>query len=86
MIIATLTIKSRLPPKGWTEFKSNDILKHFKEPAFSMLSVAGFMFFFGMFLPFNYIVVSARHNGMSNGLANHLVSILNALRYLVSFE
>ncbi|KAG0642823.1 major facilitator superfamily domain-containing protein [Tuber brumale] len=77
MIIANLTLRSRLPPKGWAPFRLSDFLKHFKELGYSMSIAAAFLFFFGMFLPFNYIVVSARRNGMSISLANYLVSILN---------
>ncbi|CUS08116.1 unnamed protein product [Tuber aestivum] len=77
MIIANLTLKSRLPPKGWTPLRLSEFLKHFKELAFSMSVVAAFLFFFGMYLPFNYIVVSAKRNGMSISMANYLVSILN---------
>ena len=79
MIIANLTLKSRLPPKGWTPLKLSDFLKHFKEPKYSVSVIAAFLFFFGMFLPFNFIVVSARRNGMSSSLANYLVSILNGV-------
>ncbi|PWW74953.1 MFS general substrate transporter [Tuber magnatum] len=77
MIVANLTLRSRLPPKGWTPLRLSDFLKHFKEPAYSMSIGAAFLFFFGMYLPFNYIVVSAKKNGMSLSLANYLVSILN---------
>jgi len=79
MIIANLTLKSRLPPKGWAPLKLSDFLKHFKEPKYSVSVIAAFLFFFGMFLPFNFIVVSARRNGMSTSLANYLVSILNGV-------
>jgi predicted MFS family arabinose efflux permease len=81
MILANLTLKSRLPPRGWTPWRLNDFLKHFKEPGFSISVIGGFLFFLGMFLPFNYIVVSAKRNGMSTQLANYLVSMLNATRY-----
>ncbi|RPA98942.1 MFS general substrate transporter [Choiromyces venosus 120613-1] len=79
MVIANLTVRSRLQPKGWTPFRLKDFLKHFKEPGFSMSVLAAFLFFFGMFLPFNYIVVAAKKHGMSTSLANYLVSIMNGI-------
>jgi hypothetical protein len=36
--------------------------------------------FTGMFLPFTYIILQARQNGMAPALAAYLVSILNATR------
>lgn len=78
MVVANLTLRSRLPAKGWTEWHLSEFTKHFKEPGFVLTVAAAFLFFFGMFLPFNYIVVSAKRNGMSSTLAGYLVSILNA--------
>lgn len=78
MVIANLTLRSRLPPKGWTPWRLSEFTKHFKDPKFSFTVIAACLFFFGMFLPFNYIVVSAERNGMSTTLAVYLVSILNA--------
>lgn len=78
MVIANLTLRSRLPPKGWTPWRLNEFTKHFKDPKYSTTVIAACLFFFGMFLPFNYIVVSGERNGMSAALAAYLVSILNA--------
>ncbi|KAH8151566.1 uncharacterized protein LAJ45_04187 [Morchella importuna] len=78
MIVANLTLRSRLPAKGWSPFLLNDFTRHFKEPGFTLTVMGAFFFFFGMFLPFNYIVVSAKQNGMSTTLANYMVSVLNA--------
>lgn len=78
MIIANITLRSRLPPKKWSPWKLTEFTKHFKELGFVLTVFAACLFFFGMFLPFNYIVVSAKRNGMSSTLANYLVSILNA--------
>jgi MFS family permease len=56
LIIANMTVKSRLTPKP----KKFDILEFFrplKEPAFALLCVASFTFFFGTFLPFNFVIL-----------------------------
>lgn len=54
--IANLTVKSRLTPRP----KKVDVMEFFrplKEPAFGILCFAGFLFFFGTFLPFNYVIL-----------------------------
>lgn len=78
MVIANLTLRSRLPPKGWSAWQLSEFTKHFKDSKFTFTVLAACLFFFGMFLPFNYIVVSAKQNGMGPELAAYLVSILNA--------
>ncbi len=50
----------------------------FRELPYVLVVSASFLFFFGMFLPFTFIILSAEHDGMSSELANYLVPILNA--------
>lgn len=78
MIIANLTVKSRLPPKGATPWRLGDFTRHFLELPYTLLVIASFLFFFGMFLPFNYLPVYGLHHGMSANLSNYLIAILNA--------
>ncbi|KAK6582564.1 hypothetical protein PZA11_004972 [Diplocarpon coronariae] len=77
LIIANFTVKSRLAPQP----KKLDLMtfvRPLKEPAFSLLCLASFLFFFGTFLPFNYIILQARSHGMSVNLSIYLIPILNA--------
>ncbi|KAL2072373.1 hypothetical protein VTL71DRAFT_11716 [Oculimacula yallundae] len=77
LIIANFTVKSRLTPQP----KKLDLMTFvlpLKEPAFSVLCLASFLFFFGTFLPFNYIILQARSHGMSANLSIYLIPILNA--------
>ncbi len=56
LAIANVTVKSRLTPRR----KKLDILEFFrplKEPAFAIICAAAFLFFFGTFLPFNYVIL-----------------------------
>jgi predicted MFS family arabinose efflux permease len=46
-VIANLTLKSRLPPKGYTPWRFDDFFRHFKEVPFTLLVIASFLFFFG---------------------------------------
>ena len=77
LIYSNLTLRSRLPPtrKPWS---LKEFLSPFRERTYSLVVVASFFFFFGMFLPFTYIVLEAEYYGMSANLAGYLVSILNA--------
>ena len=52
LIIANLTVKSRLSPKP-KSVNLMEFVRPLKEPAFLLMCIAGFMFFFGTFLPFN---------------------------------
>lgn len=79
LISANLTVKSRLThvakPVVLMEF-----VRPLSEPAFALTGVASFLFFFGTFLPFNYLIEQALADGMSINLSNYLLSILNAAR------
>lgn len=78
LVYANLTVKSRLPPtpKPWA---LRDFINPFKEMPFFLTVLASFLFFFGMFLPFTYIILSAEYNGMSVSLAGYLLAVLNAV-------
>lgn len=77
LIFANFTVKSRLPPtvKPWSFM---EFVAPFRELPFVLVVVAAFLFFFGMFLPFTFIILEAEYNGMSRNLAAYLISILNA--------
>ncbi len=78
MVHANLTVKSRLPPvrKPWTVM---EFIVPYKEPPFALMVLASFLFFFGMFIPFTFVILSAQYYGMSARLATYLISILNAV-------
>ncbi len=78
LIYANLTVKSRLPPqpKIWN---ITDFIKPLGELPFLLTVLASFAFFFGMFLPFNFIILSAEYNGMGPNLAGYLLAVLNAV-------
>jgi predicted MFS family arabinose efflux permease len=76
LIFANITVRSRIPPTK-RPFSPLDFIRPLKEPIFLLLTLAIFFFYWGMFIPFTYIVVEARAHGMSTRLANYLVPILN---------
>ena len=77
-IYANLTVKSRLPPspKPWS---IQEFIQPLTELPFFLVVFASFLFFFGMFLPFNFIILYAEANGMSPNLSLYLLAILNAV-------
>jgi MFS family permease len=77
LVIANLTVKSRLTPKP-KPVVIMEFITPLKEAAFTLTTLASFMFFFGLFLPFTYIILQGQHDGMSENLSNYLVPIINA--------
>ncbi|EEA22158.1 monocarboxylate permease, putative [Talaromyces marneffei ATCC 18224] len=77
LVIALPTVTSRLPPHPkpvslWY------YLRPLKGIRFLMLSAGCALFYLGMYLPFNFIIVQALYEGMSPALAGYLIPILNA--------
>lgn len=83
LIIAILTVRSRLPPKR-RAFEFAHFIEPLKDRTFVLTTVAAFLFFMGLFIPFSFIEVQALAKGMSIGLANYLIPILNSARYVSS--
>lgn len=77
--IACLTVRSRLPPRP-RPLVIGEYFSGFKEPAFALTLAANFLFFIGMFLPFNFIILQAKQQGMDPGLVEYLLPIINAVR------
>ena len=77
LIIASLTIKSRLPPRP-RPLRFKVFLEPFTDTRFNLLTLSSFLFFMGLFIPINFIEVQAIANGMSLRLASYLLAILNA--------
>ncbi|KAJ5777674.1 MFS transporter asaE [Penicillium odoratum] len=75
--IANLTLKSRLSHKR-KPVNLLDFVRPLKELKF-VVTVAGcFCFFWGMFLPFTFVITQAERYGMSSNLSQYLIPILNA--------
>lgn len=78
LIYANLTVRSRIPPtpKPWS---IREFVTPLGELPFFLVVAASFIFFFGMFLPFNFIILYAEANGMSMRLASYMLAVLNAV-------
>lgn len=53
-------------------------IRPLQEVPFLLLTIALFLFYYGMFVPFAFIVADAHAQGMSLVMSEYLVSILNA--------
>jgi MFS family permease len=72
LVIAKMTVRSRLPYSR-KPFMIIEFVVPLKEPAFVLVALASFFFFFGTFLPFNFLILQCQSVGMSNGLSNYLI-------------
>jgi hypothetical protein len=78
LIIANLTIKSRLSPAR-RPFNFMELVTPFTERPFLLLALAAFFIYIGGFLPFNFLILQGEASGMSANLASYLVPILNGV-------
>lgn len=79
LVISCVTVKSRLPPQP-RPLVLKDYLGGFTEPAYVLTVAANFLFYWGMFVPYDYILLQAKAAGMSEELVPYLIPILNAVR------
>ncbi|KAI1271396.1 major facilitator superfamily domain-containing protein [Xylaria sp. FL0933] len=76
--ISSVTIKSRLPPRP-KPLRLSDYVSPFKEAKFTIVVIASFFLFWGLFLPFNYLILQAMDAGVDPTLVPYILPILNAL-------
>ncbi|KAI1352061.1 monocarboxylate permease-like protein [Xylaria sp. FL0043] len=76
--IASFTVKSRLPPRP-KPFHFSELVTPFKELRFSLVVVAAFFFFWGLYLPFNYLNIQAQQQGVDPTLIPYILPIVNAV-------
>ncbi|KAI9685470.1 MAG: hypothetical protein M1820_010800, partial [Bogoriella megaspora] len=75
-MVAQLTVRSRVPPTP-KPLSAKEFVHPLKEFSFLMLTIGSALFFWGMFVPFNYVIVQAEAAGMPAELAEYLVAVLN---------
>ncbi|OLN91626.1 putative transporter MCH4-like protein 8 [Colletotrichum chlorophyti] len=79
--ISCVTVKSRLPPRP-RPFVFKEYIDGLREPPMAITVCALFLFFWGMFLPFNFVILQARSQGMDENLVIYLLPIMNAVSIL----
>lgn len=77
--VACFIVKSRLPPRPMP-FHFVELVRPFKELRYSLVVVASFFFFWGLYLPFNYLNIQAQQQGVDPTLIPYLLPIVNAVR------
>ncbi|KAH6891039.1 major facilitator superfamily domain-containing protein [Thelonectria olida] len=78
LTIACLTVHSRLPPRP-RPFVFMEYVVSLEDPRMSVTIAGFFLFMWGMFLPFNYVILQAEAAGVSQTLVPYLLPILNAV-------
>lgn len=76
LIIANLTIRSRLPPRK-APVSFAEFFTPLKERPYLLLNIGSFCGYLGLFVPISYIVVQASSIGMPVHLQGYLIPILN---------
>ncbi|EAW10028.1 putative monocarboxylate permease [Aspergillus clavatus NRRL 1] len=77
LIIANLTIRSRLPPSPQSLTRAA-LSQPFRDSKMVLVIVGFMLLTFGVFIIINYLVVEALSQGMGYDLAQYLLAILNA--------
>lgn len=77
LIIANLTVTSRLPPTP-KKLTAKMLVKPFTQVEFNLLAFGAFFTFMGIFLPFTFIVTTGVARGVGVNFSIYLVPILNA--------
>ena len=79
LIIANLTMRSRLPPNPHP-LVLKSFVAPFAEGPFLLFAVGSFFIFLTIFVPMNYINLQGEQSGMAVNTANYLLPVLNAVR------
>ncbi|KAF2102316.1 putative MFS monocarboxylate transporter [Rhizodiscina lignyota] len=77
LLIGCVTVRSRIPPNP-VRVTGADLAKPFKDPVWVVLAFAIAVFMLVFWIPYNYLVVEATSDGVSERLAGYLLTILNA--------
>ncbi|KAI0730854.1 monocarboxylate permease [Earliella scabrosa] len=78
-IVACLTIRTRLPLSGHISWRNAVDLGGFKDVRYVLATVAGFVLFYALFIPYVYISIYANFRGVPPRISNYLLPILNAM-------
>jgi MFS family permease len=82
-IVATLTVKSLLVHTR-NAFSPQKYLRQFEDVSFVILLSGMTIFSLGLWLPINFLITYGKAVGISVGLSQYLIPVLNAARYVVN--
>lgn len=75
---ACLMVVPRLPPTKASEVPKSEVVAIFKDMRFILLVAGMLLVMWGMFIPFYYLPLYAKQQGVDAAFANDLLAILNA--------
>ncbi|KAH8898869.1 MFS general substrate transporter [Thozetella sp. PMI_491] len=81
LTFSCLTVRSRLSPNR----RPIALKRYFdglRDPTMALTILSMFLFFWGMFVPFNFILVQAKSLGMDPHLADYILPTMNAAGFL----
>lgn len=79
LVLAMGTVKARTrpSPKSW---EVRAFYQPLRERLFLLNALGNFFFSWGLFVPFNFIILAAQYKGMDPDMANYQIAILNGAR------
>ncbi|KAL2157992.1 hypothetical protein VTH06DRAFT_4801 [Thermothelomyces fergusii] len=78
LAVANILITSPVAPKGLTGRRALMSLKPFRMPTYLLFVSGSFLFYWGLFGPFDYLPLFAEGDESTQGIALYTVSIVNA--------
>ncbi|RPD53739.1 monocarboxylate permease [Lentinus tigrinus ALCF2SS1-7] len=79
LIVSCLTIRTRLSLSRHMTWRTAIDFGGFKDPRYTLATIAAFLLFYAFFIPYFYIQIYATFQGVQSGIADYLVAILNAM-------
>jgi MCP family monocarboxylic acid transporter-like MFS transporter 10 len=76
LLIANILVVPPMKPKGWAGRRTLLSVAVFKKPAYLFFVGGSFLFFWGLFGPFNYLPLFAQQASVTYSVAPYAVSIL----------
>ncbi|RDX40833.1 MFS general substrate transporter [Lentinus brumalis] len=79
LVVSCLTVRTRLPLSGHFTWRTAIDFGGWKDPRYTLATIAAFLLFYAFFVPYFYIQIYANFQGVEPGIADYLVAILNAM-------
>lgn len=84
LAIACVTVRSRLDLDG-KPVDMREYVRGIREPTMMSTAFGLFLVFWGLFLPYNFVILQARAQGMDANLVIYLLPIMHAFGYVDGF-
>lgn len=78
LIVACLTLRTRLPLRGRIHLSDVVDLEGFRDPKYTLCGIGAFLIFYALFTPYFYVEIYADFRGTPGSISRYLLAILNA--------